>query len=387
MKNRNFWVHKIEQAWKKRSIIWLTGVRRVGKTSLCQSLENIEYFDCELPRIRRLFEDPESFLKKMNGKRCIFDEIHRLENPAEILKIASDHYPKTTIIATGSSTLGASAKFKDTLTGRKVRIWLTPLLDEERELFGSQDLDHRMLYGGLPPFFLADELPESEYQEWLDSYWAKDVQELYRLEKRYSFLKFAELLMAQSGSSFEASKFAAPCEVSRTTIANYLHVLEETHIAHVIRPFTSYKPTEIVSAPKIYGFDSGFVCFCKGWVDLRREDYGLLWEHLVLNQIQGSLQTKEIRYWRTKQDQEIDFVIAKNRGKNPIAIECKWTEKNANISNFKSFRHAYPTGKNYVVASDVDIPFERRIGEHVVEFVSLKDLITALSSPAKGGSE
>jgi len=47
------------------------------------------------------------------------DEVHRLDNPSELLKIAADHYPDLKIIATGSSTLGASDRFKDTLTGRK----------------------------------------------------------------------------------------------------------------------------------------------------------------------------------------------------------------------------------------------------------------------------
>ena len=91
---RNYWVNKIEAAWKKRSVIWLAGVRRVGKTCLCQSLEKAEYFDCELPRVRHLLEDPEAFLRDMNHKRIILDEIHRLDNPTELLRISADHYPK-----------------------------------------------------------------------------------------------------------------------------------------------------------------------------------------------------------------------------------------------------------------------------------------------------
>jgi hypothetical protein len=37
--------------------------------------------------------------------------------------------------------------------------------------FGRPDLDHRMLRGGLPPFFLAKALPERDFQEWMDAYW------------------------------------------------------------------------------------------------------------------------------------------------------------------------------------------------------------------------
>ncbi|MFQ5659407.1 MAG: hypothetical protein ACE5GZ_03210 [Gammaproteobacteria bacterium] len=56
MKIRKFWLEKIEDAWKQRSIVWVSGVRRVGKTTLCQSLPDSEYFDCELPRTRRLMD-------------------------------------------------------------------------------------------------------------------------------------------------------------------------------------------------------------------------------------------------------------------------------------------------------------------------------------------
>ncbi|MBE7461529.1 MAG: hypothetical protein HS112_13535 [Zoogloeaceae bacterium] len=48
----------------------------------------------------------------MSGQRVVPDEVHRLGNPSELLKIAADHYRDTRIVATGSSTLGASAKFR-----------------------------------------------------------------------------------------------------------------------------------------------------------------------------------------------------------------------------------------------------------------------------------
>ena len=102
MWSRPFWTDRIENAWQKCSVIWLSGVRRVGKTTLCQSLAGTEYFDCELPRVRRQMQDPEGFLDSLKGKRVVLDEIHRLDNPSELLKIAADHYPDIKLIATGS---------------------------------------------------------------------------------------------------------------------------------------------------------------------------------------------------------------------------------------------------------------------------------------------
>lgn len=86
---------------------------------MCQNLKDIEYYDCELPSVPQQLEDPELFLKNRQNRRLVLDEIYRLSNPSEILKIAADHFPSTKIIATGSSTLGISDKFGDTLTGYK----------------------------------------------------------------------------------------------------------------------------------------------------------------------------------------------------------------------------------------------------------------------------
>jgi predicted AAA+ superfamily ATPase len=97
MVHRRFWLNLFERAWKERSVVWLAGVRRVGKTCLCQDLPEVEYFECELPRVRRMMLDPESFLDGLRGKRIVLDEIDRLQNPSELLKIAADHYSRTHI--------------------------------------------------------------------------------------------------------------------------------------------------------------------------------------------------------------------------------------------------------------------------------------------------
>ena len=377
MVTRKFWIERINRAWEGRSVIWLSGVRRAGKTFLCQSLPKVEYFDCELPRVRRIMEDPQSFLDGLHGRKVILDEIHRLINPSEILKIAADHYPDIKIIATGSSTLGASTKFRDTLTGRKVELWLTPMISQDMSDFSKDDLTHRFQQGGLPPFFLAKRIPESDFQEWMDAYWAKDIQELFRLEKRHSFMKFAEMLFAQSGGIFEANRFARPCEVSRTTISNYLSILEATFVVHIIRPYSTRRSTEIVSAPKVYAFDTGFVCYYRGWSELRREDKGYLWEHFVLNEIQANLQTRRVLYWRDKRGHEVDFVLT-IRQNTPIAIECKFSQSEFDAKNIISFRRQYPDGENFVVASDVNRPFSCKYGVVTVKFVNLKDLIVSL---------
>lgn len=374
---RTAWQNLIERAWEQRPIVWLAGVRRAGKTYLAQSLGKVEYFDCELPRTRQMMDDPEGFLDALRGKRVVLDEVHRLDNPSQLLKIAADHYSTIRILATGSSTIGASAKFRDTLAGRKTDVWLTPMTVRDMADFGSPELGHRFLFGGLPPFFLAPSPSGRHFQEWLDAYWAKDVQELFRLERRSAFIKLAELLMVQSGGIFEAQSLARPCGISQPTVQTYLKALEETFIVHVVRPYHTNKAAEIVAAPKVYGFDTGFVCYYRGWKELRDSDAGHLWEHFVLNEIHAATQSRAVRYWRDKQKHEVDFIWAPP-GQMPLAIECKWRAAEFDPRNLRAFRRLHPDGANIVVAHDVDKPFGRDYAGLDVRFESLNGLITRL---------
>ncbi len=277
------------------------------------------------------------------------------------------------------NTLGASARFRDTLAGRKREVWLTPMVSADLGAFGSHDLGYRMLRGGLPPFFLAERLPEPDFQEWVDAYWAKDVLELFRLEWRHAFQRLFELLMAQSGGLFEATSLARACEISRPTVMNYLAVLEATFVVHVVRPYAAGGAAEIVAAPKVFGFDTGFVCYHRGWHDLRQEDRGALWEHVVLNELHAHVGRDAIRYWRTKHGNEIDFILTR-RGEAPIAVECRWMADHFEPAGLRAFRHRYPSGLNYVASSDVDRPFTKRFGGLSVRFVSLSGLIEAVTS-------
>ncbi len=347
MVERQYWFNLLQKSLQIKPIVWLAGVRRSGKTTLCHMIEDVRYFDCELPSVRNEVTR-DGFLDNFKKEVLVFDEIHRLDNPSELLKIAADYHPRLRVIATGSSTLAATAKFRDSLTGRKTKLWLTPANSFDIKDFSITHLNDRLTRGGLPPFLLAKRFDERAYQEWLDSFWAKDIQELFRLAGRHSFLKFFELILSQSGGIFEAQKFATSCEVSRGTIANYLSILETMLAAHIVRPFSKRLATEIVSAPKVYAFDTGFVAFVQGVEKLTAEKAGLLFEHWVLNEFHSLLQDQGLHYWRDKAGHEIDFVWQR-RNAAPVAIECKWNEDHFDTRNLRSFRHRHPEGENILI--------------------------------------
>jgi predicted AAA+ superfamily ATPase len=382
MFERRFWKERIARSLERRNVLWLAGVRRSGKTTLCHSLEGAQVFDCELPRVRRALEDPELFLRGVGHATIVLDEIHRLLNPSEVLKIAADHFPQVKVVATGSSTLAARRKFRDTLTGRKNTLWLLPAVLADLRDFARPSLDARMLHGGLPPFLLGEKLDDAAYREWIDSFWAKDLQELFAVERKAAFLKFMELLLRQSGDLFEATPFAAACEVSRQTIVTYLEILATTLMATVLRPYSGASPAEIKSQPKVYAFDTGFVCYFREWTSLRAEDRGHLLEHLVLNELLAHLPPDRIFYWRDKQRHEVDFVVRPWRGAKPLAIEAKSRSTAFDVAGLRAFRGRYPDGPNLVVCLDLAEPLVQRVGELEVRFVPFtrfdEELLTRL---------
>ncbi len=369
MISRPFWEQRIAAAWKKAPIAWLSGVRRVGKTVLAQSFADAEYLNCDLPSAERELADPEAFFGGLKTPRVVLDEVHQLPDPSRVLKIAADAFPKLKVLATGSSTLAATHKFKDTLTGRKREVRLAPVLFTELGAFGARDVHNRLRRGGLPPALLAEAYDGGFYAEWFDSYYARDVQELFAVEKRREFLLLVELLLRQSGGLFEVSKLARDTELSRPTVMNYLDVLELTHVAHVLRPWSGGGRGELLRQPKVYGFDTGFVCHARGWNELRATDLGLLWEHLVLDELHAQRPDAEVRFWRDQSGREIDFVLPAGR-EACDAIECKWSPDHFEPEHLKVFRAAYPKGKNVVVSPNVMAMYRRRFGELEVQFAS-----------------
>ena len=368
MIKRPFWTERLAVAWKQASIVWLTGPRRAGKTVLAQSIPDAEFLNCDLPSVAERLRDPESFFRSVKKKLVVFDEVHQLPDPSRLLKIGADDFPKLKILATGSSTLAATQKFRDSLTGRKRVVEIVPVLHEELPAFGVTDLRERLLRGGLPPALLAAKHNPEFYAEWLDSYFARDVQELFRLEKRAGFLRVLELLMRQSGGMLDVTKLAAESQISRPAVTNWLEVYQITHVAHLVRPFSAGGRREIVAQPKVFGFDTGLVCHARGWDHLRAEDCGVLWEHLVLDTLIAAGQPK-IHFWRDKQQREVDFVLP--RGRNAAdAIECKWKPDAFETRGLAAFREQYPKGKNYVVSPLNGPAYDRVQGGLKISIVS-----------------
>jgi predicted AAA+ superfamily ATPase len=377
---RLYWQKRLEDAWRKAPVVWLSGVRRVGKTTLAKSIVGALYLNCDLPSTAERVADPERFLRSVDRGVVVLDEIHQLPDPSRILKIAADEFPKLRLLATGSSTLAATGKFRDSLAGRKRVVHLLPVMAAELAAFGISDWNRRLLRGGLPAALLAEAHEPDLYAEWLDSYFARDVQELFSVSKRSAFLALVQALLRQSGGLAEITKLAAVAGLSRPTTMSYLDALEITQVATVLRPYHGGAARELTHQPKIFGFDTGFVAWSRGWNELRTPDSGQLWEHVVLETLQAQVVPRGlgVHFWRDKQQHEVDFVVPAGRGV-AHAIECKWATAGFETKGLAAFRREHPRGRNFLVVPEQSTRL-RKFGELEVTITSAEELPAALET-------
>ena len=122
------------------------------------------------------------------------------------------------IMATGSSTLAASRKFSDTLTGRKRLVHLPPVLWDELAAFDNASLLKRLYHGGLPQALVSATKEPGFYREWINSFFARDIQKLFAFRDPEKFTMFFEYIMRQSGGQLETTKVAGVLGIGRPTV-------------------------------------------------------------------------------------------------------------------------------------------------------------------------
>ena len=375
MIQRPAWLSRVQGAWSRRSVVWLSGVRRVGKTTLARMLPDAVYVNCDLPSAARAADEPELFLAgQAPGSTLVLDEVQRLRDPSRLLKIAADVFPRLRVLATGSSTLAAAGRFHDTLAGRKAALQLFPVLWEEcSDPFGVPDFDRRLLHGGLPEPLLAARKDPAFFSEWIDSFYARDILDLFGIRNRQGFLSLFRLLLRWSGGQVDYTRLARLSELSRPTVKSYLEALQVARAVHLLPPFNGGGTREIVSRPKCYAFDTGFVTFEKGWDTIRDDDRGLLWEHLVLDALRARHPDERIFYWRDKAQREVDFVIRQERDRLDL-VECRVHPDALDPAPVEAFRSRYPEGENFVATPVASAPYRIHRGGRVFTVCATRDL-------------
>ena len=142
---------------------------------------------------------------------------------------------------------------------------------------------------------------------------------------------------------------------------------------HLLRPFHGGGKREIVSRPKCYAFDTGFVTFEKGCDSIGDDDRGLLWEHLVPDALRVRFADDSIFYWQDKSRREVDFVVRRERDRVNV-LECTINPGKLDAKPVEAFRELYPEGENYILSPAVKTPYRIHRGDLVFTACSTQDL-------------
>lgn len=345
---------RIKKRIDSRKAIVVIGPRQVGKTTLLEKiLESKDYLllDGDDPKTRTLLTEPNSEqIRAILGKaKYVFiDEAQRIEGIGLTMKIIIDRFKNVQLFVSGSSSFDLSNKINEPLTGRKWEYQLFPISWEEYEnkhgyLFAEQSLENRLLYGFYPDVLnnVGDEI--SILRNLVNSYLYKDILSYADIRKPEVLDKLVQALALQIGSEVNYSELAQIVNVDKNTISKYIDILEKGYIIFKLSSFSRNVRNEIKTNKKIYFYDNGIRNMVIGNfnpIELRT-DKGALWENFLISERIKQNEYKQslarTYFWRTKQQQEVDFV--EEVGEKISGFEFKWQKKNQKLP--KTFTETY----------------------------------------------
>lgn len=393
-------------------ITLITGSRQVGKTVLLEQMKEhlitqqgasasaIFNYNLDLIQDWQALQNQQDFiefLKSRSQKQKIYvliDEAQKVEEAARFFKGVYDSRLNAKLILTGSSSLELKAKFKETLAGRKRVFQVTPFTFLEflrtKDCFLSETLKNKerivkldeekiikffkeyLIYGGYPRCVLAESPDEKQQilKEIFSSYVERDVVGWLEIKNKAAFTRLIKLLAAQIGQLVNINELALHCAIDRGTVERYLMALEETFIIKRIEPYFRNPRQEIIKRGKVYFMDVGMRNTVLENFETMNErlDKGQVLENAVCTELVYRAQKTggKVRFWRTKQKTEVDFVV--ERGGYLLPIEVKYSVKNRRVSSgLKNFMSKFHVPSGTVVTLEKDAR-EKQIGAASIFF-------------------
>lgn len=397
---------KILEFIDRDEIIIIRGPRQAGKTTLMKVLSGRigskkEFVDFDLASNRNAIEEsPIDYVGRLLGEEerlaLFMDEVQRLDNAGEIMKIIYDAFKgRVKIFASGSSSLEIRNKVLGFLVGRAVLFELLTMnfgefvMARDDSLYRVfEDLHASLLnfingagkavkrpalseefiklwkeyaiYGGYPEVVKAGkkQVKEALLSNLMNLYIEKDVVAFFRIENTREFENFVKVLAFNDSQMLVLSNVADGISASAYTAKSYLNVLENSYIVSRAYPYYKNASTAIRKTPKLYFLDLGLRnAVLKNLLPYdNRDDNGKLAENFVFLELLGM--GRDIKYWRTKAGAEMDFVL--DIDGRPFPIEVKLGGSKALGRSFYSFIETYKPKRALVVT--LNEFSERRIG-------------------------
>ncbi|MBU3729618.1 MAG: ATP-binding protein [Phycisphaerales bacterium] len=370
----------LAEALADTPVVIVHGPRQCGKTTLVTRIGTrlgFEYVNLDDDAARRAArDDPAGFVARL-PERAIIDEVQRAPELLLPLKVEVDRRRVPgRFLLTGSANVLLLPRVADSLAGRMGSIRLHPLAQCEIErmepkfLRGvmqgefmvrssprlGEELAARIAAGGFPAALARRTAARRRqwYVDYVDAMVQRDLRDLSRIGSLRTIPKLLKLAASQTARLFNASDLAAPFQVSRPTIRDYVTLLERIFVVDELPPWHSNRLKRLVKTPKLHLADTGLACALLGvtaadiWQD--RSLLGQMLETFVYGELRrqasGIGEPVDFAHYRDKDGAEVDIVI-EHAGARVSGVEVK-ASSTVHPTDFRGLRRLREaTGKRF----------------------------------------
>ncbi len=364
----------LNEALADNPVVLIHGPRQSGKTTLALTMDaagRYAYvsFDDDVKReAARL--DPIGFVADL-PERVVLDEIQRVPDLFTSIKLAVDRRRQPgRFVLTGSSNVLLIPKLADSLAGRMAILRLHPLTQAElaghrpgfldklfRRRFKARavarlgpELAQRIASGGFPAALARATLRRRSawYRDYADTLAQRDIRDLARIQGLDTIPRLLSLAAAQSARLFNASNLAAPFQLSRPTVRDYLTLLERLFVVNLLPAWHGNRLTRLVKTPKLHMGDTGLACAVLGldadalWAD--RTLLGQLLETFVFQELvrQASWGDDPAAFfhYRDRDGTEVDLVIETGSRLSGVEVKAGATVRPDDFSGLRKLKAA-----------------------------------------------
>jgi len=337
---------RLIEALADSPVVLIHGPRQSGKTTLAQMVgESRGYtyinFDDGVARAAAQ-ADPVGFVADLPD-RVILDEVQWVPELFTALKTAIDHSRVPgRFILTGSTNILLVPRLADSLAGRMEILRLYPLAQCELERQPSSFLDNlfksgfkidrterlagelaeRITAGGYPAALVrtTSRRRAAWYRDYLDALVQRDVRDLTRISSLDALSRLLTMTAAETARLLNVSDLAAPFQLSRPTIRDYVTLLERVFLLEELPPWYSNRLRRLIKTPKLHIGDTGLACALLGVnaeaLGTDRPLLGQLLETFVFQELrrQASWQDDPLTFfhYRDKDGVEVDIIIERD---------------------------------------------------------------------------
>jgi predicted AAA+ superfamily ATPase len=327
----------------------LIGPRQCGKSTLLSKISGdkiteVSFDDLQLRLLAN--KDPKLFLEQFPPPLLI-DEVQYAPNIFFEIKLQIDRLKKQRLDTgkridilfrlTGSNQIQLDKNMKESLAGRANYFFLNTLTVHEILAANAEiKLSEILFKGGWPELYIDRNLSTVQYlNDYTRTYIEKDIVMSAGIQKQEEFNIVLGLLAARTGMLLDYSNVAQASGVKSVTIKEWASILQRTSLAYCLKPYNSNLNKRLTKTPKFYFLDTGLATRLQGWQDvaplISSPQAGAIFETLVFAEIFKFIQNHNknwnLYFWRTKDGEEIDFIITTASGK-AIALDAKLSSNN-----------------------------------------------------------